>query len=171
MDDDSQLTQADFDAMAQSDNVNFDNYADNISLQTARMVAEPASQRNRSNILNAVDATGKNIYDPEFAAALKITQGLDPTKSITGGISRLTVPSYLRPQIEGEIDGKKVMFNSRGEQVLQQYLPGIVKQGMDMGIMGLARKGFDIFTEYLVVIQLALNKLKERIHNETYRKF
>ena len=55
------LLQADFDAMAQSDNVNFDNYADNISLQTARMVAEPASQRNRSNILNAVTLQEK-IY-------------------------------------------------------------------------------------------------------------
>ena len=62
-------------------------------------------------------------------------------------IGGLPVPSYLRPQIEGEIDGKKTMFNSRGEQVLQQYLPGIVKQGMDMGIMGLARKGFDIFSK------------------------
>ena len=47
------------------------------------------------------------------------------------------------PQIEGEIDGKKAMFFSRGEQGLQQYLPGIVEQAMDMGVMGLVRKTGD----------------------------
>jgi len=105
----------------------------------------------RSNIIKS------STYDPSFAAALDIRQGLDPTFNFQGtGI--VTVPQYLRPQIMGDFDTTaananyseadmvRPMFNSRGEQVLQQYLPGIVKQGMDMGIMGLARKGFDIFS-------------------------
>jgi len=124
---------------------------DNTAQSIANYIAEPQVGLNRSNI------RGTANFDPQYAAALKIRAGLDPTNAPSYGISGLgvsnqpmigglPVPSYLRPQIEGEIDGKKVMFNSRGEQVLQQYLPGIVKQGMDMGIMGLARKGFDIFS-------------------------
>ena len=133
---------------------------DNTAQSIANYIAQPQVGLNRSNI------RGMANFDPQYAAALSISRGLDPTNNPSYGISGLgvsnqpmigglPVPSSLRPQIEGEIDGKKVMFNSRGEQVLQQYLqedaPGLVKQGMDMGIMGLARKGFDIFSNYLVI--------------------
>ena len=121
---------------------------DNTAQSIANYIAQPQVGLNRSNI------RGMANFDPQYAAALSISRGLDPTNNPSYGISGLgvsnqpmigglPVPSNLRPQIEGEIDGKKVMFNSRGEQVLQQYLPGIVEQAMDMGIMGLFRKAGD----------------------------
>ena len=96
-------------------------------------------------------------YDPSFAAALDIRQGLDPTFNFQGtGI--VTVPQNLRPQIMGdfnttaananysEADMVRPMFFSDLEKFAVQDAPGLVRQAMDMGIMGLARKGFNIFS-------------------------
>ena len=138
-------------------------------MQAAQGIVGLAGQT-RSNIRNAVD------YDPIFAQALNITRGLLPGNDVKGiirggknfeddqyiykDIQNLTRPPSLIPQIEGEIDGKKAMFFSRGEQGLQQYLPGIVKQGMDMGIMGLAKKGFDIFSKLFGGDQISPQQIK-----------
>jgi hypothetical protein len=150
------MTQEDFDTATSIGQATFSGNQDNIAQAIANAVAQPQVGRNRSNIIDSVDAQGRNMYDPQFAAALDIQAGLDPSYNF-GGIGGLTVPSYLRPQIQGDFDSEaananfseadmvRPMFNSRGEQVLQQYLPGIVKQGMDMGIMGLARKAGDYF--------------------------
>ena len=85
---------------------------------------------NRTNITNVGEGSNL-VYDPAFAAAIDISQGRDPTKNL-GGTGGLTVPSYLRPQIEGEFYdpfGDKPMFYSQGEKFLQETLPEIVRSG------------------------------------------
>ena len=85
---------------------------------------------NRTNITN-VGAGSNLVYDPAFAAALDISQGLDPTNNL-GGTGGVMVPTSLRPQIEGEFYdefGDKPMFYSQGEKFLQETLPGIVQAG------------------------------------------
>ena len=93
----------------------------------------------RSNIINS------SRYDPNFAAALDIRQGLDPTQNFQGtGI--VTVPQNLRPQIQGEFDSEadmvRPMFYSGAEKFLVQDAPKLVERGMDMGIMGIFSKLF-----------------------------
>ena len=120
---------------------------DNTSQTIANFTAQPQVGLNRSNITNLVDArTGQSLYDPTFAAALDISRGLDPTNNL-GGTGGLTVPSYLRPQIEGEFYdpfGDKPMFFSQGEKFLQETLPEIVRSGP---IARLARGIGSIFQE------------------------
>jgi hypothetical protein len=147
-------SQSDFNQFDSQDNIDFGNYADETSaMQTAQGIVGLAGQT-RSNIRDSVN------YDPIYAQALNITRGILPGNDVKGvirggknfeeeqyntykGIENLIRPPSLMPQIEGEIDGKKAMFFSRGEQGLQQYLPGIVEQAMDMGVMGLVRKTGD----------------------------
>ena len=139
-DDGPALSQADFDTMAQSDNVDFDAYASQFDpVGIAQIITEPTvtspGARGRTNITN-VGAGSNLVFDPTFAAALDITRGIDPTRNI-GGSGGLTVPSYLRPQIEGEFmttplgeaDMVRPMFNSQLERILQQTIPEAMKEG------------------------------------------
>ena len=66
---------------------------DNYAQATANLIAQPKVGINRSNII------GTDNYDPQFAAALQISRGLNPGVN-TGG---LDVPSYLQPQLTGDI--------------------------------------------------------------------
>jgi len=66
---------------------------DNYAQATANLIAQPKVGQNRSNII------GTDNYDPQFAAALQISRGLNPGVN-TGG---LDVPSYLQPQLTGNI--------------------------------------------------------------------
>jgi hypothetical protein len=103
---------------------------DNTAQTIANFIAQPQVGLNRSNI------RGMANFDPTFAAALDITRGLDPTLNI-GGTGGLAVPSYLRPQIEGEFmttplgeaDMVRPMFNSQLERILQQTIPEAIKEG------------------------------------------
>ena len=61
-----------------------------------------------------------------------------------------------------------VVFFSRGERIAQQDFPGIVGQAMNMSLV---KKGLDIFSKLFGGNLISLNKLKDRIFNETYRKF
>jgi len=145
------MTQEDFDTATSIGQATFSGNQDNIAQAIANAVAQPQVGRNRSNIRDSVDAQGRNMYDPQFAAALDIQAGLDPTNNF-GGIGGLTVPSYLRPQIQGDLDMRagygyqRPMFYSGAEKFLVQDAPGLVRQAMDMGIMGLARKAGDYFS-------------------------
>jgi len=90
---------------------------------------------NRTNITN-VGAGSNLVYDPAFAAALDISQGLDPTLNL-GGTGGVMVPASLRPQIPGqfmtadlgEADMVRPMFNSQLERILQQTIPEAIKEG------------------------------------------
>lgn len=132
-DDESALSQADFDAMAQSDNVDFDAYASQFDpVGIAQVITQPTvtspGARGRTNITNV--GPGSNlVFDPTFAAALDITKGIDPTQNI-GGSGGLAVPAALRPQIEGR-GGQ--MYNSPVERFLQEDLTDYAKKG---GIVG-----------------------------------
>ena len=103
---------------------------DNTSQTIANFTAQPQVGLNRSNIIGSAN------FSPTFAAALDISQGIDPTLNL-GGTGGLTVPSYLRPQIPGEFmdsdlgeaDMVRPMFFSQGEKFLQQTLPEIVRSG------------------------------------------
>ena len=164
MEDDSQLTQADFDAMAQSDNVDFDSYASRIDpVGIAQVIAEPSFRSavgpSRSNIRDSVN------YDPIFAQALNISKGYLPGNDVRGdyfgaekfqGIENLRRPVSLLPQIPGDFDSEaanrnyseadmvRPMFFSRGERIAQQDFPGIVGQAMNMSLV---KKGLDIFSK------------------------
>jgi hypothetical protein len=140
------FSQSDFNQFGGQDNIDFGNYADETkAMQDARAIVEPRVGVRRSNI---GDEKG---YDPVYAQALNITRGLLPGNQ-GQGIENLARPPSLTPQIPGDLDMRagygyeRPMFFSRGEQVFQQYLPGIVEQAMDMGIMGLARKAGDYFS-------------------------
>jgi len=155
MDDDSQLTQDDINTINQSDSINFDNYVDETkAMQDAQGIVDLAGQ-NRSNIRGSVN------YDPIYAQALNITRGLLPGNDVRGdyfgaekfqGIENLARPPSLTPQIPGDLDMRagygyeRPMFFSGLEKFAVQDAPGLVRQAMDMGIMGLARKGFNIFS-------------------------
>ena len=134
---------------------NFDNYVDETkAMQDAQGIVDLAGQ-NRSNIRGSVN------YDPIYAQALNITRGLLPGNDVRGdyfgaekfqGIENLTRPPSLTPQIPGDLDMRagygyeRPMFFSGLEKFAVQDAPGLVRQAMDMGIMGLARKGFNIFS-------------------------
>ena len=97
----------------------------------ANQFAQPQAGMNRSNI------RGTANFDPQFAAAFDISRGLDPTGNFqgTGGLS---VPSYLRPQIEsGRVDarGEPIRYSSGIERFLQEDVADFVKSGP--GIAGM----------------------------------
>jgi uncharacterized protein (UPF0305 family) len=106
--DDSGISTAQAQAAGLSGVQSFSDYSpsgsdgDNYAQTTADIIAQPRVGSNRSNITNLVDSSGRSLYDPQFAAALDITRGLDPTNNM-GGTGGLAVPSYLRPQLTGDI--------------------------------------------------------------------
>ena len=110
---------------------------DNTAQAIANYIAQPQVGLSRSNI------RGMANYDPAFSAALDISRGLDPTHNFqgTGG---LTVPSYLRPQIEGERGPLAPKYFSEGERFLQETLPKITE---NVGIVPFASKMFNSIVE------------------------
>ena len=161
-DDESALSQADFDTMAQSDNVDFDAYASQFDpVGIAQIITEPTvGGQNRTNITNAnLTGSGSNlVFDPTFAAALDITSGIDPTRNI-GGSGGLTVPAALRPQIEGR-GGQ--LYNSPVERFLQEdvtdfvqkggvagaFLSNLIQSGVDKGIE-IVKDGYNTSKDFL----------------------
>ena len=156
-------SQSDFNQFGGQDNIDFGNYADETSaMQTAQGIVNLAGQT-RSNIRDSVN------YDPIYAQALNITRGLLPGNDVRGvirggknfedaqyntyrGIENLIRPPSLTPQIPGDLDMRagygyeRPMFFSGTEKFLVQDAPGLVRQAMDMGIMGLVRKAGDYFS-------------------------
>ena len=119
---------------------------DSFSQAMANFVVQPQVGQNRSNITNFVDPrTGQSLYDPAFAAALDISRGLDPTNNM-GGTGGLTVPSYLRPQIEGERGPLAPKYFSEGERFFQETLPKITE---NVGIVPFASKMLNSIVEPL----------------------
>ena len=146
-------SQSDFNQFDSQDNIDFGNYADETSaMQAAQGIVGLAGQT-RSNIRDSVN------YDPIYAQALNITRGILPGNDVRGdyfgaekfqGIENLTRPPSLTPQVPGRFDSEadmvRPMFFSGAERFLVQDAPKLVEQGMNMGIMGLARKAGDYFS-------------------------
>ena len=111
---------------------------DNYSEATANIISRPIAGDTvgRSNIIGSVN------YDPTFAAALQIREGLNPGKN-----SPIARPSYLQPQIEGR-DGQ--MYYSPVEKFLQEDVTDFVQKGGIAGaflsnlIQSGVNKGIDI---------------------------
>ena len=157
MEDDSQITQSDFDYLSSLNEVDFDAYASAPDTATgiASVIAQPQVGGGRSNI------RGSKNYDPIYAQALNITRGLLPGNKVAGnylgaekfqGFKDLTRPPSLTPQVPGALDMRagygyeRPMFFSGLEKFAIQDAPDLVRQAMDMGIMGLARKAGDYFS-------------------------
>jgi hypothetical protein len=137
------FSQSDFNQFSGQDNIDFSNYADETkAMQDAQGIVNLAGQK-RSNIRDSVN------YDPVYAQALNITRGLLPGNQ-GQGIQNLTRPPSLTPQVPGRFDSEadmvRPMFYSGAEKFLVQDAPGLVRQAMDMGIMGLVRKAGDYFS-------------------------
>ena len=115
---------------------------DNYAQATANIIAEPKVGSNRTNITNV--GSGSNLrYDPAFAAAFDISRGLDPTNNM-GGTGGLAVPSYLRPQVQGDLvlneAGDRMMYGSGLEKFVQETGPEIVRGFQNMGIGALINR-------------------------------
>jgi len=139
------FSQSDFNQFSGQDNIDFSNYADETkAMQDAQAIVNLAGQ-NRSNIKDS------DNYDPVYAQALNITRGLLPGNQ-GQGIENLTRPPSLTPQIPGNLDMRagygyeRPMFFSGLEKFAIQDAPGLVRQALDMGIMGLVRKAGDYFS-------------------------
>ena len=124
---------------------------DSYAQASANILAEPIAGRNRSNITNLVDArTGQSLYDPVFAAALKISRGLNP-----GADSPLTVPSYLQPQVPGNKvlneAGDRMMYGSPVERFFQEDFTDFVRSSQQAvaGIPSLYSLGIDAIKRVL----------------------
>jgi len=109
---------------------------DNTAQVIANQLAQPQLRQNRSNIV------GSSTYDPTFAAAFDISRGLDPTNNF-GGTGGLAVPSYLRPQVQGDLvlneAGDRMMYGSGLEKFAQETAPELVRRISDFGIGSLIR--------------------------------
>lgn len=132
------MTQADFDTATSIGQAVGSGNEDSIAQAIANSIAQPQVGRNRSNV------RGMANYDPEYAAALQISRGLNPGVN-TGG---LAVPSYLQPQLTGPIASDfRGSFNlepkyySPVERFMQTTLSDIAQSGP--GIMGLVGRGLD----------------------------
>jgi|TARA_X000001382_G_scaffold97926_1_gene72275 hypothetical protein len=108
--------------------------------EIANFVAQPQFGQNRSNVV------GMSNYDPAFAAALDISRGLDPTNNF-GGTGGLTVPSSLRPQIEGERGPLGPKYYSDVERIAQEKLPPMIQGIQKIGIGGLLDSIMGTFTD------------------------
>ena len=107
---------------------------DNTAQVIANQLAQPQVGLNRSNII------GTSNFDPQFAAAFDISRGLDPTNNF-GGTGGLAVPSYLRPQVPGDLvlneAGDRMMYGSPVERFAQETAPEIIRGFQNIGIGGL----------------------------------
>jgi len=114
---------------------------DNYAQATANILSEPQVGQNRSNV------RGMANYDPAFAAAFDISRGLDPTNNF-GGTGGLAVPSYLRPQLTGDIASdfrgsynREPKYFSPVERFMQTDLADIAQSGP--GLISLVGRGLD----------------------------
>ena len=137
------MSQSDFDTATSIGQAVYSGNDDNIAQAIANATAQPRVGSNRSNITNLVDSSGNSLYDPQFAAALDITRGLDPTNNF-GGTGGLAVPSYLRPQLTGAnyvdygdqdiyFDGSrdKVKYFSPVERFLQEDATNFIRSAQE----------------------------------------
>jgi len=132
------MTQADFDTATSIGQAVGSGNEDSIAQAIANSIAQPQVGQNRSNVI------GTSNYDPQFAAALQISRGLNPGVN-TGG---LAVPSYLQPQLTGPVASDfRGSFNlepkyySPVERFMQTTLSDIAQSGP--GIVGLVGRGLD----------------------------
>jgi len=151
------MSQSDFDTATSIGQAVYSGNDDNIAQAIANATAQPRVGSNRSNITNLVDSSGNSLYDPQFAAALDISRGLDPTNNM-GGTGGLAVPSYLRPQLTGAnyvdygdqdiyFDGPrdKVKYFSPVERFFQEDATNLIRSAQEsgLGIPSLLGKGLD----------------------------
>ncbi len=132
------MTQSDFDTATSIGQAVGSGNEDSIAQAIANSIAQPQVGQNRSNVI------GTSNYDPQYAAALQISRGLNPGVN-TGG---LDVPSYLQPQLTGPVASDfKGSFNlepkyySPVERFMQTTLSDIAQSGP--GIVGLVGRGLD----------------------------
>ena len=88
-----------------------------------------------SNIRNQVDATGRRMYDPNFAALQMIGRGLTPGFDLRNQIT-FDVPNQMLPQLEGSRGPVGAKFYSPVERALVEMEP--------VGLMALAGRALDI---------------------------
>ena len=86
-----------------------------------------------SNIRNQVDATGRRMYDPNFAALQMIGRGLTPGFDLRNQIT-FDVPNQMLPQLEGSRGPLGPKFYSPVERTLVEMEP--------VGIMSMIGRGF-----------------------------
>jgi len=132
------MTQSDFDTATSIGQAVGSGNEDSIAQAIANSIAQPQVGQNRSNVI------GTSNYDPQYAAALQISRGLNPGVN-TGG---LDVPSYLQPQLTGPVASDfRGSFNlepkyySPVERFMQTTLSDIAQSGP--GIVGLVGRGLD----------------------------
>lgn len=130
------MSQQDFDDASAIGQATYSGDSDQLAQAIANSTARARSgSPSRSNII------GTDNYDPQFAAALKISRGLNPGVN-TGG---LDVPSYLQPQLPGNKvlneAGDRTMYYSPVERFMQEDLADIAQSGI--GLTGLLGKGLD----------------------------
>lgn len=87
-----------------------------------------------SNIRNQVDATGRRMYDPNFAALQMIGRGLTPGFDLRNQIT-FDVPNQMLPQLEGSRGPLGPKFYSPLERTLVEMEP--------VGLMALAGRAFE----------------------------
>jgi len=130
------MSQQDFDDASAIGQATYSGDSDQLAQAIANSTARARSgSPSRSNV------TGMANYDPQFAAALKISRGLNPGVN-TGG---LDVPSYLQPQLPGNKvlneAGDRTMYYSPVERFMQEDLADIAQSGI--GLTGLVGRGLD----------------------------
>ena len=130
------MSQQDFDDASAIGQATYSGDSDQLAQAIANSTARARSgSPSRSNII------GTDNYDPQFAAALKISRGLNPGVN-TGG---LDVPSYLQPQLPGNKvlneAGDRTMYYSPVERFMQEDLADIAQSGP--GLIGLVGRGLD----------------------------
>tara|TARA_R100001086_G_scaffold178680_1_gene99025 strand:+ start:273 stop:1085 length:813 start_codon:yes stop_codon:yes gene_type:complete len=141
------LTQTDLDFASLMGRTSATGGTDAERLAIANYIAQPQVGRNRTNI------RGTKNFDPDYAAALKISRGLNP-----GGIqSILRTPTYLQPQIPGQrVDarGDAIMYYSPVERYMQEVLPTQIQELRNVSPIGIMQNLIDYGT---------------RKYNETFR--
>ena len=152
------LTQSDFDFASAMGRTSATGGSDADRQAIANYLAQPQVGRKRTNI------PGTSYYDPDFAAALKISRGLNP-----GGIqSLLRTPTYLQPQLTGQkVDarGEEVRYYSPVERYMQETLPPIIEGIRNVSptgiITNLINRGLDVYNKGKEVIKDAFEPEKK----------
>tara|TARA_R100001086_G_scaffold215481_1_gene131635 strand:+ start:702 stop:1538 length:837 start_codon:yes stop_codon:yes gene_type:complete len=134
------LNQSDFDFASAMGRTSATGGTDAERQAIANYLSQPQVGRSRSNIRESAN------YDPEFAAALKISRGLNP-----GGIeSLIKTPTYLQPQLTGErLDarGEPVRYYSPVERYLQETAPRQIQQLQEVTPTGILQNLIEFGTK------------------------
>ena len=154
------LTQSDFNTASAMGRIAGGTGTDADRQAVANFVAQPQVGLSRSNI------PGMSNYDPEFAAALKISRGLNPADA--GITSVLRTPTYLQPQLLGDrLDarGEPVRYYSPVERYMQETLPPIIEGIRNVSptgiITNLINRGLDVYNKGKEVIKDAFEPEKK----------